>query len=1185
MSTFSTSLSGLDAEEQALSVISNDLSNLNTTAFKTGTPVFSDLFYQMLGTDGAGDPVQLGVGARMSSVDSPFTQGSITTTGVSTDVAIQGSGLFVLDQGSTQVYTRAGNFTLNAEGNLVDSNGNNVMGYSAVNGSINTGGSLAPIIVSSGQTYAPNATSNVQLDMNLDATDTTLGPATGTLTVPPPTLPTAGQTATIGGTVYTFATTITPQSAANTVLIGADVQSTLANLAGAIDASSTNGQAAGTTYSTGTAANALVTATGSTATALNLQAMNTGTIGNSDATSTAWAAGSFGAADLTGGVNVKQATGTLTVPPPLPAAGQTATIGGTTYTFAAAITAQSAADTVLIDPTGSVANTLANLAGAINAASTNGQAAGTTYATGTVANATVTATGSTATALTLQALNTGAAGNQDATTSQWTAGAFGGGDLAGGVNAIPSAATFTVPPGTLPSAGDTVDIGGTTYTFVGSTAALTAADDVLIGGSVQSALTNLAGAINLSTSNGQGVGATYGTGTTINGSVVASNPTATQLTLQAAQGGTGGDSQGATTSWTGGLFAVADLTGGGTGVAASATLTAPAAVPTAGDTITVGGTTYTFANAIAGNTPPDTVLIDQTGSVATTLANLAAAITGGAGAGTTYSSVSGANPVTVSNLTATSFTLTAPQNGAGGNSTPVSTTWNGALFAGGDLAGGMDAVPATGTLSIFLPTPTAGQTVTVGGTTYTFATNLAGNSPADTVTIDPTSVQNTLANLAAAINLGAGAGTAYSSATIAANASVMASNPTASALTLTAIPVGAAGNNTIGTSTNWTGGAFGAADLTGGVDAVKATGAYTVPISLPSSGQTVTVGGTTYTFVGPTAAALTAPGDVLIGPDVATTLANLASAINATPAGAGVTYATGTTANASVTVTGSTASALTLQAIQNGSVGNAVNTSATWTGGSFGAGDLTGGTDAGTFSTTVPIYDSLGDSHVLTFNFTKAASGEWNYQITIPAADVGATGNPQVVGTGTLQFGPEGNLISPPADVQGISISGLADGAKTMSLNWQLFSSPGTAVVTQTAEASATSGTIQNGYSAGTLQSYSINSSGVINGVLSNGQTVALGQIALATFANYDGLTNLGSNDFESSLASGAPSVAAPGTGGSGTLDGISLEASNVDIATAFTQLIEAERGYEANAKAITTANDVMQASINLIQQ
>jgi flagellar hook protein FlgE len=117
------------------------------------------------------------------------------------------------------------------------------------------------------------------------------------------------------------------------------------------------------------------------------------------------------------------------------------------------------------------------------------------------------------------------------------------------------------------------------------------------------------------------------------------------------------------------------------------------------------------------------------------------------------------------------------------------------------------------------------------------------------------------------------------------------------------------------------------------------------------------------------------------------------------------------------------------------------------------------------------------------------------------------------------------------------------------------------------------------------LQSYSIDSSGTINGVLSNGQTVALDQIALATFPNYDGLTHIGSNDYQTSLASGAPSVGTPGSGGRGTLDGGSLEASNVDIATAFTMLIQAERGYEANAKAITTADDVMQASINLIQQ
>src|ERR1017187_1441153 len=205
MSSFSTSLSGLDGEEQALSVISNDLSNLNTTAFKSGTPVFSDLFYQMLGTNGAGDPVQVGVGSTMSSVDSPFTQGSVTTTGVPTDVAIQGNGLFVLNQNGTQLYSRAGNFTLNSTGNLVDINGANVMGYPTVNGAVGAGQSLAPIQISSGQSYPPNPTSTVQLDMNLNATGAPTA-ASGALSM------TAnandGETATIAGTTYTFVTTL-----------------------------------------------------------------------------------------------------------------------------------------------------------------------------------------------------------------------------------------------------------------------------------------------------------------------------------------------------------------------------------------------------------------------------------------------------------------------------------------------------------------------------------------------------------------------------------------------------------------------------------------------------------------------------------------------------------------------------------------------------------------------------------------------------------------------------------------------------------------------------------------------------------------------------------------------------------------------------------------------------------------
>jgi flagellar hook protein FlgE len=183
-----------------------------------------------------------------------------------------------------------------------------------------------------------------------------------------------------------------------------------------------------------------------------------------------------------------------------------------------------------------------------------------------------------------------------------------------------------------------------------------------------------------------------------------------------------------------------------------------------------------------------------------------------------------------------------------------------------------------------------------------------------------------------------------------------------------------------------------------------------------------------------------------------------------------------------------------------------------------------------------------------------------------------------------LQFDSTGNLTSPASDITGITVNGLADGASPLNLAWQLFSTLGTPFITQTAGASATSSKQQNGYGAGTLQSYSIDSMGIINGVLSNSQTVALGQIVLATFPNSDGLTRLGKNDYAAGLASGLPSVGTPGSGGRGTLDGGSLEQSNVDIASEFTQLIVAERGYEANAKAITTADTVMQAAISLKQ-
>ena len=122
MPNFSIPLSGLTAESTALSTIANNLSNQNTTGYKDQTVQFSDLFYQNLGTTGSGDPIQVGAGTKVGSTPSLFTQGSVSETGVPTDVAIQGQGFFAVQNSNGSIsYTRAGDFSINANNFLVTS--------------------------------------------------------------------------------------------------------------------------------------------------------------------------------------------------------------------------------------------------------------------------------------------------------------------------------------------------------------------------------------------------------------------------------------------------------------------------------------------------------------------------------------------------------------------------------------------------------------------------------------------------------------------------------------------------------------------------------------------------------------------------------------------------------------------------------------------------------------------------------------------------------------------------------------------------------------------------------------------------------------------------------------------------------------------------------------------------------
>ena len=235
-------------------------------------------------------------------------------------------------------------------------------------------------------------------------------------------------------------------------------------------------------------------------------------------------------------------------------------------------------------------------------------------------------------------------------------------------------------------------------------------------------------------------------------------------------------------------------------------------------------------------------------------------------------------------------------------------------------------------------------------------------------------------------------------------------------------------------------------------------------------------------------------------------------------------------------------------------------------------------------SSSLDIYDSLGTSHTLTVNYTMTAVGTWNYTVTVPSADVvaGTTGN-TTVGSGTLNFNGEGQLASITNTVP-ISIPTLADDATSPLALSGPFGTVADPTITQTSMASATSATTTDGFPPGTLSTFAVQPDGTIEGTFTSGDTLALGQVAVASFTNNQGLVSVGNNDYQASVASGAAVIGLAGTGGRGTVVGGSVEQSNVDIASEFAKLIVAQQAYSANAKSITTFNTLSQATLAMIQ-
>lgn len=244
----------------------------------------------------------------------------------------------------------------------------------------------------------------------------------------------------------------------------------------------------------------------------------------------------------------------------------------------------------------------------------------------------------------------------------------------------------------------------------------------------------------------------------------------------------------------------------------------------------------------------------------------------------------------------------------------------------------------------------------------------------------------------------------------------------------------------------------------------------------------------------------------------------------------------------------------------------------------------TPGAPGNTYQTEALVYDSQGRVYNLVFTFTKnAAPNSWSITaIQVQDADGNPVTSATVAipgGSINIQFNADGhiNLGSYPTDAnRTITISNLPGGVANLVITLDLAS------LTQKASKSNARMDTQDGFPVGVLESYMVGSNGVISGIYSNGMVKDLGQIAIATFSNPEGLLKASGNVYTISANSGEPNIGIAGEDGRGTIETSALEMSNVDLSYEFTEMITTTRAYQANSRIITTSDELLQEVVNL---
>ena len=240
-------------------------------------------------------------------------------------------------------------------------------------------------------------------------------------------------------------------------------------------------------------------------------------------------------------------------------------------------------------------------------------------------------------------------------------------------------------------------------------------------------------------------------------------------------------------------------------------------------------------------------------------------------------------------------------------------------------------------------------------------------------------------------------------------------------------------------------------------------------------------------------------------------------------------------------------------------------------------------------SMTTEVYDSLGTKHEVAIEFRKVEQTEengtrWSMVIRVPEP---AQINPDApvyknIITGEIRFKSDGSILGyQPSSITLTPNNGSSAG-QTIALN---FGTLGGFEGMRSYDAkSSTDNIAQDGYKGGTLNDLRIDENGKIIGSFTNGRSLALAQVGMATFTNNNGLENLGGNVFGETANSGAAVIGAANSGARGKISGSALEMSNVDLSRAFTQLIVVQRGYQANSKTITTSDTMLNTLLQLKQ-